>query len=104
MKLYIGCLVLFNRRSEELYGAKQTKIIIAILMHAANGTINTERLAKVRLDHMKARNRYKCVSKDGPKNSSSCLWRISGGCQANHCGVKATSPCLKDKGLGSPES
>ena len=78
MKLYIGCLVLFNRHNEELYGAKQTKIIIAILMHAANGTSNTERLAKVRLDHMKARNRYKCVSKDGPKNSSSCLWRISG--------------------------
>jgi hypothetical protein len=51
---------------------------MAVPMHAANGTSNTERLAKVRLDQMKARNRYKCASKDGPKNSSSCLWRISG--------------------------
>jgi hypothetical protein len=27
MKLYIGCLALFKRHSEELYGTKQTKII-----------------------------------------------------------------------------
>jgi hypothetical protein len=77
MKLYIGCLVLFNRHNEELYGAKQTKIIIAILMHAANGTINTERLAKVRLDQMKQGTGTSACQKTGRRIAP----RVCGGSQ-----------------------
>jgi hypothetical protein len=80
VKLYIGCLVLFNRHASSggaCRGTKQTKgYCIAISMYATNGTSKRASLAKGKAGSYESKEQVKCASKEGPKNGASCLWSV----------------------------